>query len=161
MDELLPDFLAETTEALAECDTLLVRLEQAPGDAATLGQIFRLVHTIKGTCGFLGLSRLEKVAHAAENLLGKFRDGALAATPGRVTVVLGALDVVRRIVAGLEQAGREPDGDDASLIAALDAACRDDAPPASAPAPVAEPAAGRNPPPPPRPSACMSTCWKG
>ena len=101
MDELLPDFLAETTEALAECDTLLVRLEQAPGDAATLGQIFRLVHTIKGTCGFLGLSRLEKVAHAAENLLGKFRDGALAATPGRVSVVLGALDVVRRI--GKEQ----------------------------------------------------------
>ena len=64
MDDLLVDFLTETNESLAELDVALVRLEQMPDDDATLSQIFRLVHTIKGTCGFLGLPRLERVAHA-------------------------------------------------------------------------------------------------
>ena len=73
MDDLLKDFLTETAEAIAELDTALIRLEQSPDDAQTLALIFRLVHTIKGTCGFLGLSRLEKVAHASENVLGKFQ----------------------------------------------------------------------------------------
>jgi two-component system chemotaxis sensor kinase CheA len=142
MDDLLADFLTETGEALAECDTALVRLEQAPDDNATLGQIFRLVHTIKGTCGFLGLPRLEKVAHAAENLLGRFRDGLLSATPERITLVLRALDVIRLIVAGLEKAQAEPEGDDGALIEALDAACRgQDAAPA-----MAVPAAPHEPP---------------
>jgi two-component system chemotaxis sensor kinase CheA len=125
MDDLLADFLTETNEALAECDTALVRLEQAPGDTATLAQIFRLVHTIKGTCGFLGLPRLEKVAHAAENLLGRFRDAELAATPERISLVLRALDAVRAIVTTLERTQAEPAGDDLALIAALDAACHD------------------------------------
>ncbi len=142
MDELLADFLTETGEALAECDTALVRLEQAPGDAATLGQIFRLVHTIKGTCGFLGLPRLERVAHAGETLLGRFRDGELAPTPARIGRVLQALDVIRLVVAGLERDGAEPQGDDAALIAALDAAgseaAEPDTPtPAAAPSPEA------------------------
>ena len=66
MDDLLPEFLAETNEALAELDLALVKLERDPGDQATLSLIFRLVHTIKGTCGFLGLPRLERVAHAGE-----------------------------------------------------------------------------------------------
>jgi two-component system chemotaxis sensor kinase CheA len=69
MDDLLAEFLTETNENLAELDTALLRLERAPDDAATISQIFRLVHTIKGTCGFLGLPRLERVAHAAENVL--------------------------------------------------------------------------------------------
>ena len=69
MDDLLPEFLAETNEALAELDLALVKLERDPGDKATLSLIFRLVHTIKGTCGFLGLPRLERVAHAGENVL--------------------------------------------------------------------------------------------
>lgn len=121
MDDLLADFLTETNESLAEADLALVRLEQDPNDSATLALIFRLVHTIKGTCGFLGLARLEKVAHAAENVLGKLRDGAMSATPDLVTVVLTALDRVKLIVAGLESTGREPEGEDAALIAELDA----------------------------------------
>ena len=77
MDDLLSEFLTETSENLAVLDVELVRLEQTPDDPALLGNIFRLVHTIKGTCGFLGLPRLEAVAHAGENVLGRVRDGAL------------------------------------------------------------------------------------
>ena len=121
MDDLLTDFLTETNESLAEADLALVRLEQDPGDAATLGLIFRLVHTIKGTCGFLGLARLEKVAHAAENVLGKVRDGALCVTPELITPVLAAIDRIKLIVLGLETTAAEPEGDDSALIAELDA----------------------------------------
>jgi HPt (histidine-containing phosphotransfer) domain-containing protein len=81
VDDLLSDFLTETNESLAELDVALVTLERTPDDAETLGFIFRLVHTIKGTCGFLGLPRLERVAHAGENVLGKLRDRSLAVTP--------------------------------------------------------------------------------
>ena len=81
MDELLTDFLTEANESLAELDTALLRLERTPDDTATVSQIFRSVHTIKGTCGFLGLPRLERLAHAAENVLGRLRDGTLRAGP--------------------------------------------------------------------------------
>ncbi|HEY3144749.1 MAG TPA: Hpt domain-containing protein, partial [Dongiaceae bacterium] len=77
MDDLLSEFLTETSENLAVLDVELVKLEQNPNDMELLGNIFRLVHTVKGTCGFLGLPRLESVAHAGENILGKLRDGEL------------------------------------------------------------------------------------
>ena len=80
MDELLADFLTETNEGLVALDDALLRLERTPEDRQTLSEIFRLVHTIKGTCGFLGLPRLERVTHAAENLLGRYRDGQLPVT---------------------------------------------------------------------------------
>jgi len=121
MDDLLTDFLTETQESLAALDVALVRLERNPTDEETLGLIFRLVHTIKGTCGFLGLPRLERVAHAAENVLGRVRDRQLAVTADIITTVLSALDAIKRIVAALGAAGREPAGDDAAIIAALDA----------------------------------------
>jgi two-component system chemotaxis sensor kinase CheA len=82
------------------------------------------VHTIKGTCGFLGLSRLEKVAHAGETILGLYRDGSLKVTPQGITLIFAAVDAIRKIVVGLEQNGQEPDGDDAAVIEALDAAAR-------------------------------------
>ncbi len=75
MDDLLSEFLTETAENLEIVDAELVKLERDPNNKDTLGRIFRLVHTIKGTCGFLGLGRLEKVAHHAETVMGKFRDG--------------------------------------------------------------------------------------
>ena len=120
MDDLLSDFLTETTESLGEADVALVRLERTPDDAATLGLIFRLVHTIKGTCGFLGLPRLERVAHSAENVLGKVRDGVLVVTPDVITQVLAGVDRIKLIVAGLAATEAEPVGDDTALIAALD-----------------------------------------
>ncbi len=128
MDDLLPEFLTETNESLAELDLALVKLEGTPNDQATLSLIFRLVHTIKGTCGFLGLPRLERVAHAAENVLGGVRDGALEATPCVISLVLNALDCIKAIVAVLGTAGVEPAGDDEAVIAALDRVAAGEAP---------------------------------
>ena len=119
MDDLLKDFLTETAEMLAELDTALIRLEQSPDDAQTLGLIFRLVHTIKGTCGFLGLSRLEKVAHASENVLGSFRDGTLTVTTGAISVILASIDRIKTIVQDLEQHGQEVAADDSDIIETL------------------------------------------
>ncbi|WP_368413874.1 chemotaxis protein CheW [Falsiroseomonas sp.] len=135
MDDLIADFLTETQEGLAALDVALVRLEKTPDDAPTVSEIFRVIHTIKGTCGFLGLPRLEKVAHAGENMLGRYRDGTLKVTPDGVTLILRALDRIKAIIAGIEQTGAEPAGDDAALIAALDAVAdgSGDAAPAAAP----------------------------
>ena len=130
MDDLLADFLTETNESLAELDVALVRLERTPDDKETLSLIFRLVHTIKGTCGFLGLPRLERVAHAGENVLGRVRDGLLVVTPDIVSLVLNALDRIKEIVAGLAATGNEPAGDDTTLIAALNAVAEGQAAPA-------------------------------
>ena len=116
MDDLLREFLTETNESLSLLDNELVALEQNPNDPSLLSDIFRAVHTIKGTCGFLGLPRLEKVAHASENILGKFRDGDLSVTPYSVTLILASLDRIKMLLAALEQTGKEPDGQDGDLI---------------------------------------------
>jgi len=121
MDDLLQEFLTETNESLATLDVELVRFEREPSDAKILGNIFRLMHTIKGTCGFLGLPRLEAVAHAGENVLGKFRDGELDVTPGAVTLILKAIDRIRQILSAMEQTGAEPAGEDSALIAEINA----------------------------------------
>ncbi len=135
MDDLLSEFISETVESLGEIDTALVDLERNPQDTATLGNIFRLMHTIKGTCGFLGLPRLESVAHAAENVLGKFRDGELEVTPDAVTVILSSIDRIKTIVDAIADTGAEPEGDDTDLIGALNAfAAQDGSAPADAPA---------------------------
>jgi len=119
MDELLSEFLTESFENLGVLDVELVKLEQRPDDPELLSSIFRTVHTIKGTCGFLGLPRLERVAHAAENVLGRIRDGEIAVTPEAVTLVLEALDQIKWILERLEATEAEPPGDDAALAAAL------------------------------------------
>ena len=122
MDELLTDFLTETAENLAALDDAVLTLERVPGDPETIALVFRLVHTIKGTCGFLALPRLERVAHAAEDLLAAIRAGERHATAGLITVVLAALDRIRLIVDGLVANGAEPAGDDTALLAELQAA---------------------------------------
>ncbi len=119
MDDLLSEFLTETSEALAILDVELVKFEQDPSDSEILGNIFRLVHTIKGTCGFLGLPRLKSVAHAGENVLGKFRDGVVDVTPEAVTLILKCLDAIRELLGKLEETGEEPEGEDGALIAEL------------------------------------------
>ena len=121
MDDLLSEFLTETNERIESLDVELVRLEQEPNAPELLGSIFRLVHTIKGTCGFLGLPRLESVAHAAENVLGKFRDGALLVTPDAVTLIFESLDKIKSILSVLAETEAEPEGDDFNLIARLNA----------------------------------------
>src|SRR5471032_2317519 len=119
MDDLLREFLTETSESLDTVDNQLVRFEQDPNNAKILDNIFRLVHTIKGTCGFLGLPRLEALAHAAETLMGKFRDG-LPATNDAVTIILATIDRIKKILQSLERDQREPDGADDDLITDLE-----------------------------------------
>src|SRR6202047_4603031 len=120
MDDLLREFLTETGESLDTVDNQLVRFEQDPNNAKILDNIFRLVHTIKGTCGFLGLPRLEALAHAGETLMGKFRDG-MPVTAGAVTLILSSIDRIKEILAGLEATETEPEGTDEDLIEKLHA----------------------------------------
>jgi two-component system chemotaxis sensor kinase CheA len=120
MDDLLREFLTETSESLDTVDNQLVKFEQEPNNAKILDNIFRLVHTIKGTCGFLGLPRLEALAHAGETLMSKFRDG-MPVTAGAVTVILASIDRIKEILAGLEATEAEPEGTDRDLIDKLEA----------------------------------------
>jgi two-component system chemotaxis sensor kinase CheA len=132
MDDLLREFVTETNESLDVVDVELVRFEQDPNNAKILGNVFRLVHTIKGTCGFLALPRLEALAHAAETLMGKFRDG-VPATNEAVTLVLSTIDRIKQILESLEREQREPEGNDHDLIFDLERMVERLAP--SAPAP--------------------------
>ncbi len=120
MDELLRDFIIETNQHLEEAATQLVLFERDPTDASLIAKIFRLVHTIKGTCSFLGLTRLQHIAHAGETMIGELRNGA-APTQSSVTVVLAAIDRIKMIVEEVERTGVEPEGDDADMIQQLDA----------------------------------------
>src|SRR5437764_1406422 len=120
MDDLLREFLTGTGERLDTVDNQLVRFEQDPSDAKILDNIFRLVHTIKGTCGFLGLPRLEALAHAGETLMGKFRDG-MPVKAEAVTLILSSIDRIKEILAGLEATETEPEGTDEDLIEKLHA----------------------------------------
>ncbi|MEQ9143560.1 MAG: chemotaxis protein CheW [Parvibaculaceae bacterium] len=115
MDDLLSEFLTETNESLDVVDVELVKFEQEPNNAEILDNIFRLVHTVKGTCGFLGLPRLEALAHAAETLMGKYRDGQ-GVTDDGVTIILQAIDRIKEILAELEATESEPEGADSDLI---------------------------------------------
>ena len=115
MDDLLREFLTETNESLDTVDNQLVRFEQDPNNAKILDNVFRLVHTIKGTCGFLGLPRLEALAHAGETLMSKFRDG-MPVTAEAVTLILSSIDRIKEILGGLEATETEPEGTDQDLI---------------------------------------------
>lgn len=119
MDELIGEFIAECREGLSRVDEQLVAFERDPSNRERLGEIFRVVHTIKGTCGFFGLARLERLAHAAETLLGVWRDAGSAPTAEGVSTVLASIDRIKEIVAELELSGSEPRGDDGDLIEAL------------------------------------------
>src|SRR5207247_11208066 len=119
MDDLLREFLTETSESLDTVDNELVRFEQEPNNAKILDNIFRLVHTIKGTCGFLNLPRLEALTHAAEALMDKFRDG-MPVTAAAVTLVLATIDRAKVMLDHLECRQTEQPGDDRDLIAELE-----------------------------------------
>src|ERR1041384_3647633 len=120
MDDLLREFVTEPNESLDVVDVELVRFEQDPNNAKILDNIFRLVHTIKGTCGFLNLPRLEALAHAAESLMGKFRSG-VPANSEAVSLILLTIDRIKEILDVLEREHTEPEGSDGDLIADLEA----------------------------------------
>lgn len=123
MDDLTKEFIAESQEGLDRMERCLTELETRPGDSAQLvGEIFRAVHTIKGTTGFLGFERLEKLAHAGEHLLGSLREGKLVVTSELISGLLRLMDGLRSILALIEATGSEGTrvGDeDSALIAEL------------------------------------------
>src|SRR5215470_10531499 len=98
MDELIKDFIQESTDNLDRLDQDFVKLESDPANAELLQSIFRTIHTIKGTCGFLGFMKLEALAHAGETLLSVLRAGELVLSPAIADVLLEMVDATRAIL---------------------------------------------------------------
>jgi two-component system chemotaxis sensor kinase CheA len=119
LDDIVREFLVESTEGLDQLDRDFVTLEQHADDPDVLSRVFRCIHTIKGTCGFLGFSSLEAVTHEGESLLSLLRDGALRLTPELTTVLLRLVDAVRTMLATIEATGADAGHDFQDLIAAL------------------------------------------
>jgi two-component system chemotaxis sensor kinase CheA len=118
-DDIVKEFLVESYENLDRLDRDLITLEKNPSDREVLASVFRTIHTIKGTSGFLAFDKLGALAHAGENLLGRLRDGELVLDPEITTALLATVDAVRRILASIEATGVEGERDDSELIARL------------------------------------------
>jgi two-component system chemotaxis sensor kinase CheA len=131
MDEIVREFLLETHENLAQLDLDLVTLEQDPAERETVARVFRTLHTVKGTAGFLGLSKLQSVAHAAENLLSRLRSGELLFQGEIASTLLAVVDAVRQMLASIEASETEGDGDYSELIQALERLTKRDGSPAA------------------------------
>ena len=131
--EVIHEFLVESHENLSRLDQELVALEKHPKDAPLLASIFRTIHTIKGTCGFLAFSTLEKITHQAESLLSQLRDGQRELGPSLVSLILETVDATRKVLASIEASGEEgPDRFD-ELTERLRVAAQSTAPPLSQP----------------------------
>src|SRR5882724_5662310 len=113
---IVKDVLVESYENLDRLDRELVGLEKDPEDRDALASVFRTIHTIKGTCGFLGFNKLEKVAHVGENLLSRLRDRQLTLNPEITTALLSMVDAVRQMLSQIEKTGEEGERDDSVLI---------------------------------------------
>lgn len=120
MDEIVKDFLIESNENLDRLDQELVKLESDPTSKELLASIFRTIHTIKGSCGFLGFARLEKLAHAGENLLSRLRDGKLTLNEELTSGLLAMVDAVREMLSAIQASGQDGDKDYLVLIAHLE-----------------------------------------
>ena len=120
MNEVIREFLIETNENLAQLDIDLVTLEKEPTERETLGRVFRTLHTVKGTAGFLGLQKLQAVAHAAESLLSQLRAGELIFNPPIASALLMVVDAVRKMLEAVERSETDGDGDFSALIGSLE-----------------------------------------
>ena len=119
MDELLQDFISETAETMEEISGEIVAWEASPGDRERLDSIFRFVHTVKGSCGFLDLTRIGALSHAAEDALDKVRNGERQPTPRLVSAVLAIIDRIVELTEVMATTGSEPEGTDDDLITAI------------------------------------------
>src|ERR687886_2546357 len=125
IDEVVAEFLVESHENLDELDRDLLALEQNPGSRELLAGVFRTIHTIKGTSGFLAFGRLEKLTHVGENLLSRLRDGRIELTDARSSALLRMVDAIRGLLAEIEASGGEGEADHTELIATLSALLED------------------------------------
>ena len=105
--EIVTEFLIESNENLSRLDQEMVELEKRPDDAGLLASVFRTIHTMKGTCGFLGYTALEGITHHAENLLSLLRNGEMAFTPAHVSLILATVDATRCELVSIEASGKE------------------------------------------------------
>ena len=122
-EEFIREFLEESEENLDQLDQDFVSLEQDPGDLERLDSIYRAIHTIKGTSGFFGFSKLGAVAHAAENLLSRLRDGEITLNEGLTSALLESVDAIRDILANIGSGGEEGDGNYRELNQQLEELC--------------------------------------
>ncbi len=136
--ELIKDLLLESHEGLDRLDRDLLSLEQGQGGSTSMNNIFRVIHTLKGTAGCLGLSRIEHTAHAGENLLSLLRDGALVITPEMITSLLALSDALRGMLRTLEATGNDGTADHSALLANLEKLQIIPDPATAAPAPAPE-----------------------
>ncbi|MGA2980263.1 MAG: chemotaxis protein CheW [Terriglobales bacterium] len=118
-DDIVKEFLVESYENLDRLDRDLITLEKNPDDRDVLASVFRTIHTIKGTSGFLAFDKLGAVAHVGESLLGRLRDGELRLNPEITTALLATVDAVRQMLASIEASGVEGERDDSGLITRL------------------------------------------
>jgi two-component system, chemotaxis family, sensor kinase CheA len=123
-EDVVREFLIESNENLNRLDREIVELEQKPEDAKLLASVFRTFHTIKGSCGFLGFTTLERVSHEAESLLSQLRSGK-PLSPGYAGLILETVDAIRRILLSIESSGAEGAEDCSKIIRKLRAACDD------------------------------------
>ena len=137
MDDIVREFLIESNENLDRLDRNLVELEKSPRDQELLADIFRTIHSIKGTTGFLGFHHLEAVAHAGENLLSRLRDGVLDLNPAITTGLLAMVDAIREMLKLIESTEADGDNSYPELIAGINALMEDPGKTADAPAPSA------------------------
>jgi two-component system chemotaxis sensor kinase CheA len=119
MDDLIKEFLVECNENLDRLDGELVKLEIDPSSQELLSSIFRTIHTIKGSCGFLGFAKLEKVAHVGESLLSRLRDGKLSLTPEFTSGLLAMVDAIRVMLGEIQTTEQDGNENYAELIETL------------------------------------------
>lgn len=121
LDGALREFLIESQENLEKLDRALIAAEQGPVGRDAVDDVFRVFHTLKGTCGFFDFPRLEATAHAGENLLSDLRESALAWDGAVTDALLDLVQAVRRRLGSIEQTGKESESDDARLVGRLEA----------------------------------------
>ena len=143
--ELIKEFLIESNENLARLDQEMVELEERPTDADLLASVFRTIHTIKGTCGFLGFAKLEAIAHLTENLLSQLRSGDRTLTPELSSLLFEAVDAIKQVLACIESDGSEGSQDYEELRRKLEKAASEGggAGPEAGPAPRAQDSSGQ------------------
>ena len=107
MKEILNDFLAESSEMLEALDQHFVKLETEPSNTELLNEIFRCMHSMKGSAGFLGFTHLVEVAHQAESLLNKLRQGEMSVSPFIIDIILEAVDAVKLLQSDIRDTGED------------------------------------------------------
>jgi len=134
--EVINEFLIESSENLTRLETEIVDLEQRPKDPELLASIFRTIHTVKGTCGFLGFGNLESVTHRAENLLSQLRNGERDLTPQSTSLILETMDMIRKELASIEATLKESGETYDDLRNRLALECKGEQPAPTAPEPA-------------------------